>query len=127
MCYRLDELRTPIAGTAIPWVYTSGYAADKPLAFRLLADGSAPAAYTVRLHFAEPDDLAAGQRVFSVQIQGKTLLTDLDIVKAAGAPRRALVKEFKGIEAKDLLRLQLLPSAGSPHGPILCGFQAVRE
>ncbi|HUT32471.1 MAG TPA: PQQ-binding-like beta-propeller repeat protein [Planctomycetota bacterium] len=127
MCYRLDELLTPIAGTDIPWVYTSGYAADKSLAFRLLDGGAAPAAYTVRLHFAEPEGLAPGQRVFSVVLQGKVVLADFDIVKEAGGPRRALVKEFRGIEVKDFLRIQLRPSDGAARGPALCGVQAVRE
>lgn len=62
-----------------------------------------PAPYTVRLHFAEPEELAAGQRVFSVALQGKTVLSNFDVVAAAGAPQRGVVKEFKGVViAKDL-------------------------
>jgi len=128
MCYQLDDLRTPIAGTDIPWVYTSGYAHETPLAFRLLDDGAAPARYTVRLHFAEPEDIAPGRRIFSVRLQGKAVLEDFDIAKEAGGPRRALIKEFKGIEVKDQLQIQLSPSARSAvRKPVLCGFQAIRE
>ena len=128
MCYRLDALRTRIAGTDAPWVYTSGYAHEKPLAFTLIGKGDAPATYTVRLHFAEPRDLAAGQRVFSVLLQGKPVLADLDIVKEAGGPRRALVREFKGIAVKDALRIELRPAkAAAVREPLLCGVQAFRE
>ncbi len=50
--------------------------------------------HTVRLHFAETFWTAAGQRVFNVSINGATVLTDFDIVAAAGATHRAIVKEF---------------------------------
>ncbi len=50
--------------------------------------------HTVRLHFAETFWTAAGQRVFNVSINGTTVLTNFDIVAAAGATHRAIVKEF---------------------------------
>jgi len=128
MCYRLNELTTTITGTNTPWIFTSGYAHDKPLKFRLIGDGQPPGTYTVRLYFAEPEDLQAGQRVFSVMLMGKTVLEDFDVMKVAGGPRQAFVKECRGIEVEDELEIQLLPSqdAGS-NKPILCGFQAFRE
>ncbi|OQB82962.1 MAG: Di-glucose binding within endoplasmic reticulum [Planctomycetes bacterium ADurb.Bin126] len=59
--------------------------------------------YTVRLHFAETYDgiTAAGERVFSVAIQGKQVLKDLDVFKEAGGFAKPLVKEFKDVEVKD--------------------------
>jgi outer membrane protein assembly factor BamB len=95
MCYRLDELTAAIAGTEIPWVYTSGYRHDKPLSFRLIGDGQPEGRYTVRLMFAEPEDLPPGHRVFDVRLQGKTVLQRLDVTAAAGGSRRALVREFR--------------------------------
>jgi outer membrane protein assembly factor BamB len=128
MCYRLDGLRTPIADTPIPWVYTSGYAHDKPLVFRMQQDGTGPAKYTVTLHFAEPEALEPGQRVFSIVLQGKTVVSDLDIAKEAGGHHRALVREFKGIEARDKLEVRLVPSArASTKKPVLAGLQVSQD
>ena len=59
--------------------------------------------YTVRLHFAETYDGIAGdgERVFTVKLQGKEVLKDFDPRKVAGANQKAVVKEFKGVEATD--------------------------
>ena len=59
--------------------------------------------FTVRLHFAETYEgiTADGERVFTVKIQGKEVLKDFDVRKTAGASQKAVVKEFKEIEAKD--------------------------
>jgi len=128
MCFRLVELRDVITGTDIPWVFTSGYAHTKPLVFRLLEEGSSPATYTVRLYFAEPENVRSGQRVFSVVLQGQTALKDLDVVKATGRPRQVLVREVRGVRVERDLRIELVPSAtAAVKAPILCGFQAVRE
>lgn len=40
--------------------------------------------YTVALHFAELYFSDKGERIFTVQINGITVLQDFDIVKAAG-------------------------------------------
>jgi hypothetical protein len=55
--------------------------------------------YTVRLHFCETYEgiTAADERVFGVSINGKPVLTDLDLFKEAGA-LKAVVKEFKDIQ-----------------------------
>ena len=66
--------------------------------------------------------------MFSVMLMGKTVLEDFDVTKAGGGPRRAIVKEYRGVEIENELEIRLLPSqnAGS-NKPILCGFQAFRE
>jgi hypothetical protein len=53
------------------------------------------AAYIVRLHFAELAYSSPGQRVFNVGINGAGVLSNFDIVAAAGGPLRAVVREFK--------------------------------
>jgi len=68
---------------------------------------SPPRPYTVRLHFTEPEEVAAGERVFDVKLQGKPVLTDFDVVKEAGGPRRAIVKEFKGVAASKEMVLEM--------------------
>jgi hypothetical protein len=51
-------------------------------------------AYKVRLHFAELAFSAPGQRIFSVAVNGTTVLTNFDIVAAAGGGRKAVIEEF---------------------------------
>jgi hypothetical protein len=50
--------------------------------------------YGVRLHFADIFNDAAGQRAFNVVINDETVLTAFDIIAQAGAPLRALDKDF---------------------------------
>ncbi|MGD0091390.1 MAG: PQQ-binding-like beta-propeller repeat protein [Planctomycetota bacterium] len=126
MCY-CDEL-LHIEGTQTPWVFTSGCLSEKPLRFRLIDAGGAPAKYTIKLYFAEPANAKVGDRVFSVSLQGKNVLSAFDIVAEAGGPRRALVKDFHGVEVKDFLEIVMKVSGTSPlKQPLLCGFEALRE
>jgi len=59
--------------------------------------------YTVRLHFAETYGAirGAGQRVFTVKIQGKPVFENVDPFKDGGGFARPVVKEAKGIEVAD--------------------------
>ncbi|MBN1600741.1 MAG: AGE family epimerase/isomerase [Chitinispirillaceae bacterium] len=50
--------------------------------------------YKVRFHFAELYWTASGRRVFNVQINNSSVLTNFDIFAAAGAQYRAVVREF---------------------------------
>lgn len=50
--------------------------------------------YTVRLHFAELFQTAAGKRVFNVVINGTTVLPNFDIFATAGAAFKAVVRDF---------------------------------
>jgi Malectin domain len=52
------------------------------------------ATYTVRLHFAELFQTAAGNRVFNVLINGTTVLSNFDIFATAGAAFKAVLREF---------------------------------
>lgn len=86
-----------------------------------------PAPYTVRLLFAEPEDLKPGQRVFGVSLQGRPVLQDFDIVSAAGGSRLGLVKEFKGIVIQKDLKIMLTRTPGAQAGPLLCGVELIAE
>jgi len=83
--------------------------------------------YTVRLCFAEPDDVQPGERVFDVAIQGTMVLKGFDIAREAGGPRRTVVKEFKGIALEQTLQVTLTPGPGKELGPVLCGIEIVAE
>jgi outer membrane protein assembly factor BamB len=91
-------------------------------------DPSKPStSYTVRLHFAEPDGLTAGQRVFSVSLQGKKVLDRFDIAATAGGANRSIVKEFKGVAVGDSLLIEFSPTKESVRGATLCGIELVAE
>jgi outer membrane protein assembly factor BamB len=84
--------------------------------------------YTVKLYFAEPDRLDAGQRVFDVSIQGTEVLKNFDIVKEANGVERTVSREFKGIAANGEMTIQLTPSAqASIRAPVLCGLELIAE
>ncbi|MGF7183799.1 malectin domain-containing carbohydrate-binding protein [Tunturiibacter psychrotolerans] len=55
---------------------------------------AAGSTHTVRLHFAELYFSTAGQREFDVAINGTPVLTNFDIVAAAGAQYKANVQQF---------------------------------
>jgi hypothetical protein len=80
--------------------------------------------YTVRLYFADPDEIVAGARVFDIRLQGALKLANFDPVQAAGAPRTLVIKEFKGIQVKDNLVLDLVPKAGVTA---IAGMEIVEE
>ena len=80
--------------------------------------------FHVRLHFAEPDELAVGDRVFDVALQGKSVLKDFDVVAAAGGWRKSVVREFPAIEAVETLTLDFTPSKGQP---ILSAWEVFEE
>ncbi|MCB1208676.1 MAG: PQQ-binding-like beta-propeller repeat protein [Verrucomicrobiales bacterium] len=86
-----------------------------------------PAPYTVRLHFAEPDDLAKGQRIFNVMMQGKTVLQNFDIAQAAEATATTIMKEFRHITIGGEFKLTLTPSKTSSAPPVLCGVELIAE
>ncbi|MEN3943790.1 PQQ-binding-like beta-propeller repeat protein [Prosthecobacter sp. SYSU 5D2] len=85
-----------------------------------------PKAHTVRLHFSEPDGLAAGGRVFSVKLQGKTVLENFDIAREAGEAGGVIVKEFPGVSMGANLKVTLAAAKGKAP-PVLCGVEFVAE
>ena len=84
-----------------------------------------PRPYTVRLFFAETEEYEIGERLFNVSIQGGQVLEAFDIVKEAGGINRLVVKEFKGINVKDDLRITLTPTAEGQAAPLLCGIEII--
>jgi hypothetical protein len=93
-----------------------------------LGDMDDPLPYTVKLYFAEPDDIGAGKRVFHIDLDGKRVVSELDIAKEAGGARRSLVKEFKGISVQEYLAIRLTPAEGaSVREPIICGLELIAE
>jgi hypothetical protein len=113
---------------SLPWVAASGL--EGAVSLRLTLElGPAPPAkpYTVRLYFAEPDPIDAGQRVFDVYLQRQRVLDALDIVKQSGGSRVTMVREVPGVDITDELHVELRPASDSTRAPVLCGIEIVRE
>jgi hypothetical protein len=79
--------------------------------------------FTVRLHFTEPENVSAGERVCDVKLQGKTVLENLDVLKESGGRNKALVKEFKNVAAGDAVIVELIQKSAKP--PLLCALELV--
>ena len=120
-----------IADTDKPWLFTSGCRGMRRCEIPLSNGASENSAvYTVRLGFnALPDD-REGSRVFDVKLQDKVVLEDFDIIASAGKANKAVVKEFKDIEAGNVLTLELLAKPANPNGdqaPIINFIEVLRE
>jgi hypothetical protein len=122
-----DRVSVPAGGRGLPWVAASGIRGLRRMEIGLASDPDAPTRrYTVRLHFAEADHVRPGERVFDVRVQDKKVLADFDIVKEAGGPMEAIVKEVPGVEAKDTLKIELTPAGtDQTHEPLLSGVEIV--
>ena len=128
-----------VEGTDKPWLFTSGCRGMLHCEVPLTDDAEGETStYTVRLGFnALPED-RQGQRVFDIKLQDKVVLEGFDILATAGHANRAVVKEFKGIEAGSALVLELLPKlslnktngSANPNmdqAPILNCIEVIRE
>ncbi len=120
----------PIADTDTPWLYSSGCAGLTALTIPVIGKEEPGAVYTVRLGFAELENSNNGQRVFDIRLQDRLVEKDFDIIRAAGGPNRAVVREFKGIEIDDDLKIELTPKvkrSSTAQPPILNSIEIVRE
>ena len=111
----------------LKWVAASGLDDVTGVAVTLAEGAKDERLYTVRLYFAEVEDMRAGERIFNVSLQGKPVLKDFDIVREAGGANRCAVKEFKGVPVKDSLKVALTPAAAAAPGPVLCGIEIVAD
>jgi outer membrane protein assembly factor BamB len=110
------------------WVGASGVKGLTSITVKLSKGSLEGGKYTVKLTFAEPDDLAAGQRMFDVSILGHKVLEGFDIVKESGGVRRKVVREFKGIGAIDEITVTFRPTPGAAvAAPVLCGIEILAE
>jgi len=116
-----------IAGTDRPWLYASGCSGLTSLNIPLVGEEHL---YTVRLGFADTENSQPGQRVFDIKLQDKLVEKDFDIMRETNGANQAVVKEFKGIEVHDDLRVELVPKVNNPSKaqvPILNSVEIVRE
>jgi hypothetical protein len=106
----------------LPWVAASGLIGVKRLTFKV--EDERPR--RLHLHFCEPDaDCDPGERSFDVAIQGEKVLADFDVSKAAGGPRRGIVKTFAASPEKGEIVIELTPRGQRPA--ILSGLEIVAQ
>ncbi|MBC8372102.1 MAG: PQQ-binding-like beta-propeller repeat protein, partial [Planctomycetes bacterium] len=102
------------------WVGASGLIGAKSIT---IDTDIAPVA--VRLYFAEPDiSTKAGQRVFTLSLDGKEVLKDFDILAAAGGSRKVIAKEFKYSNTDGPIEIELKAASGKT---LLCGVELLVE
>jgi len=94
-------------GTDKPWLFTSGLTGLTRLKVPLL-ENAAKGIYTVRMGFTPLAGETEGNRVFDVKLQGKTVLANFDVAKAA-APGSVVVREIKGVNVAGDLTVELTP------------------
>jgi len=109
----------------LAWVAASGALGVTEVSLTLAKEAGRARNYTVRLHFAEVENLKPGRRVFSIALQGKEVLKDFDIAKDAGGVGRAVMKQFSDVKVADKLMITFTPRSEKP--PILCGIEVVAE
>lgn len=83
-----------------------------------------PGRYTVRLYFAEPDDIAVGDRLQDIKVQGRNVIRDLDVVDEANGVMRGITKTFADVEITNDFTLQLSASNGRT---IISGIELLRQ
>jgi outer membrane protein assembly factor BamB len=121
----------PLAATDTPWIYSSYAHGLKRCIIPLLGRGMNSAKYTVRLHFAELADSRANEEAFDIIIQGQQAPDHRSPVAESGKSRRAIQREFKNIQVRENLDIELIPRAKSlppsPSSNILCGMEVIRQ
>jgi hypothetical protein len=112
-----------VRGPGLPWVAASGCEGLRSLTIRV-SDQDRPRRYRVRLHFIEPRFDAPGARIFSVIMEGRRALENLDIIRKTGGPDRILVEELKDVECRGSLHVTMEAGRGEP---VLCGIEILSE
>ena len=94
---------------------------------RVGLNGEGERKYTVRLYFLEPEASAAGERVFDVALQGKSVLGAFDVFAESGGRLKGVVKEFKGVAAGNTMTVELTAGEKSKRPPVISGVEVVME
>lgn len=102
-------------GTTEPGLYKGaryGSAATSEMTFTLT--GLAPGVYNVSLLMADCAYSTAGARVFNVQMQGATVMTNVDIAAQAPGANTALVKTAQATVTSGTLTIKFLHVTNNP-------------
>ena len=121
-----------IYGTDKPWLFTSGCQGLLRCEVPLMDDstGQESAVYTIRLGFSAIPEDRPGRRVFDIKLQDKVVEKDFDVMDIADRTSRAVVKEYNGIRAQEMLVLELVPKSTDAHrdeAPMINFIEIIRE
>jgi len=109
-----------IKAGSLPWVSSSALEGVTSLAIQLTTGEEDSLRYDVNLFFSELDSkVVPGDRVFDVEVQGKTIRSRMDIAGEAGGWMKELSVTVPSVEVKDgVLRIALKPLPGSKEAII---------
>lgn len=122
-----EDHPSTIEGESLPWVAASGGEGVRKLSLAVPDALAQQSSWTVRLYFNEPRPLEAGQRVFSIQLQGKVVAETCDVVREAGGANTTLAKSFENIASDNYLTVELTPINDSSKPPILSGVEILPD
>ena len=105
-------------GNGWPWVAASGMQGVSSIRLKKLKPGS----YTVRLYFAEPENIQQGERIIDVTLQEKQVLKNFDVIKQSGGKMRVVVKEFSNVSSTGEIKLSLHATKGKA---IISGMELI--
>ncbi len=108
-----DSIGKRIGGTTTPWVYHSSASGIKSLTIPVLSEGDSSRAYTVELLMSAAEGDRAGQRVFDLKLQGRTVARGVDVMKASGL-HTAHVLRYENIETPDSIKIELVSKQENP-------------
>jgi outer membrane protein assembly factor BamB len=112
-----------VAEGDLKWVAASGLIGVRTIAVTVESGAKAARIFDLKLYFTEPDPGAKKQgRVFDVVVQGKEVLSDLDIYRQTGGAMRELVHEIRGVAISNTLELAFSPSSGQP---VISGLELI--
>jgi len=109
----VNENATELGDAQAPWLYTSWANGLKELTLPLLGKDDAPATFSVQLHFADVRATDQGA-TFDVQLNGKTVLTDVTLAGTGGNAATAVIHEVKDVKVTDDLTIALVSKQGTP-------------
>lgn len=96
----------PINGTKTPWLYTSWASGLSELTIPLRGETDRPATYDLKLHFAQ---IRSGTARFDVEINGKVVLSNLEVARHDDGPPIAVIAPVSGLDVTRDLKLKLIP------------------
>lgn len=122
--YRVHSRQVRAGEGQHAWVAASGVSGVSSIRLKVGQLKDAPSFYAVNLHFAEPENLQPGERVFDVFLQGKLVAESLDIAKESGGLLRPLVKRLDHIKVADSILIELKSIKGKT---VIAGVEVVAE
>lgn len=123
--YEIRKDPISITSKNTPWISSSSIGGIRSMEITLSKESvDEEAYYSVHLYFSEPEKIEKGERVFDVNIQGRKVLENFDIVSESGKRDKELVKSFSGILVGKTLKIEMDPKKGNT---ILSGIEIIQE